>query len=652
MKRLNHVRLYFSCWILLALLCVCLNILNTDWTQTHIATGTIIVLLLGTLQGSVLEFPMQTIVTLVIGGKRRKNKQARSDHLSLILNYNLLATCKEDIQECIETMYAAYVGNLGPNVSAVLVSATSDDDLKNYELKVRDLYRTVIFDDLYQHGLAFANRRDNTEYVRNVWSKYIDIDRNTFVAEYLGNICKRYANEFMVIHRVSRVLKKCGQYQDLMLLSEGELTAFTYCDEKYYGKEARTIGEHLFHNSNDALNILGKKFDYTLVLDGDTNVPRECAFELLGIAAAHPDRGIIQPSIKLHCKEADTVFMHLEAMRQAIYEPFTNAMTAMLGQSAYCGKALIKNKLYIDYVIGTKVNPIERVPIDVLSHDTFEAALLKPLYASYSCLLEAPSHNYVTWNIRERRWNRGEIILAMYFWKNAFGKPMRWLQKISQKSMFNKTKLRTESKLDIVSSYNAHSALRQMLMKPILLLYICINVGVHLRYTYAPIIIVMFLILIFPKLAICNCENYKYVILETMASILQFTPEALVGCVRIVRALYSNISLNTKWVPQRVVEDEFRKSNPFVSSFKHLWGYSLFALITGILVILFIEHAAMALFMVATLFVLPIYTGFTSLKAHFEPCRSRKVKPAETLPHQEIRIAKLHKESVFYLQLV
>jgi hypothetical protein len=88
---------------------------------------------------------------------------------------------------------------------------------------------------------------------------------------------------------------------------------------------------------------------------------------------------------------------------------------------------------------------IERVPIDVLSHDTFEAALLKPLYAGSVSLLEAPSLNYVTWNIRERRWNRGEVLLAMYFWKNGVGKTMRWIKKKIQKDKFNATKLRTES---------------------------------------------------------------------------------------------------------------------------------------------------------------------------------------------------------------
>ena len=629
MKKTSRVFLYFSCWIFIALICIVLNIINIDWTLTDTVNGIVIVVVLGVLQGSVLEFPVQTIATLIIGGERRENKRALCDRLTVILNYNLLATSKDDILECIETMYMAYVGNLSPNVSAVLVSATNDDDLREYELQIRDTYRAILYDDLYREGLAFAKGEYDLVdpiHLHNVWAMYVDIDKDTFITEYLEDICDRYAREFMVVHRVSRVLRKCGQYQDLMLLSEGEFEAFSYCDCNCYGKCAREVGEPLFHSSEDVSNILERKFDYTLVLDADTGVPRGGVFELLQIAAAHPERGIIQPSIKLHCSKDDTMFMHLESMRQAIYEPMTNAITALFNQSSYFGKALIKNKLYIDYVIGTKDNLIERVPVDVLSHDTFEAALLKPLYAGSTYLLEAPSHNYVTWNIRERRWNRGEILLAMYFWKNGFGKPMRWIQKRLQRSKFNKTKVKTESKLDFITSYIAHSALRQMLMKPALLLYILLHISVHLRYRYASIIIVMFSVLVFPKFATCNRENYKYVILETMASILQFTPEALVGCVRIWRALYANISLNAKWVPQRAVEEEFKISNPFVSSFKHLWGYSLFALVSGILVILFLERAMLVLVMLITLLLLPLYTGFTSLTPGFKCCKPKKSK--------------------------
>ncbi|KAH3741296.1 hypothetical protein DPMN_048018 [Dreissena polymorpha] len=610
----------------MALICIVLNFINIDWEITDTASGILIVIVLGVFQVSVLEFPIQTIATLLIGGERRDDKRAPCDRLTAILNYNLLATGKDDILECFEMMYKAYVGNLSPNVSAVLLSATNDEKLKEYEIEIRDKYRAILYDDLYREGQAFARgeyQHVDCLHLEHVWAMYADVDRNVFMNDYLEEICDRYAREFMVVHRVSRVLKKCGQYQDLMLLSEGECEAYSYCDKSYYGRSAREPGESLFHTSEDASNIKERKFDYTLVLDADNCVPRGGVFDLLSIAAAHPERGIIQPSIKLHCDSGSTMFMHLEAMRQSIYEPITNAINALFEQSSFFGKALIKNKVYIDYVIGSKDHLIERVPVDVLSHDIFEAALLKPLYAGSTFLLETPSTNYVTWNIRERRWNTGNILLAMYFWKNAFGKPMRWLQKKLQRSKFNKTKVRTETKLDFVTSYIVHSSLRQMLIKPALLLYIILEYFVFLRNRYASIIIVMFCALVFPMFSTCNRKNYKFVILETMASILLFTPEALVGCVRLWRAFYANILLNVEWIPQRAVEEDLKCSDPFLSSFKHLWGYSVFSLVAGVLVVIFLERAILFLAMLITTVVLPIYAGTTSLTTGFKRCKPR-----------------------------
>ncbi|XP_076461630.1 uncharacterized protein LOC143294091 [Babylonia areolata] len=625
MKRAHRVFLYFSSWVLLALGCVVLNVINIDWTRTNIVQGIIIVLILGVLQGSVMEFPVQTIATLLVGGDRRANATAPADHLTVVLNYNILATSEDDIDECLQTMYEAYMGNLDENVSAVLVSATNDERLKEYELQVRDNYRALIYDTLFREGLNFASgdlRGVDPARHERVWRRYEHVDGDLFARDYLDGVCDEFAREFMVVHRVSRVLRKCGQYQDLMLLSAGHTTAYTYTDPAYYGRQARPMGELLFQPSADVDNIWDRGFDYTLVLDGDTGVVKGSVFQLLAVAAAHPERGIVQPAIKLHCAHTDTLFMHMEVMRQEIYEPLTNAMTALLGQSSYFGKALIRNDVYIRHVIGTRDNLIERVPVDVLSHDTFEAALLRPLYCGSVFLLEAPSYNYITWNIRERRWNRGEVLLSMYFWKNALGRPMRWVQRKLQGSRFNPTRLRTEAKLDIVTSYVAHSALRQMMMKPLLLVYIIIHYRTSLLYTWASIIVVMFLVLVFPKFATCNRRNYRYVLLETLASFLQFTPEALVGCVRIVRAVQANLVLNAKWVPQRAVEEQFKRSNPFLSSFRHLWGYSAFAGVSGVLVAVFAMDAVLIFVMLGTLFLLPFYTGLTSLNPRLQSSRA------------------------------
>jgi hypothetical protein len=82
--------------------------------------------------------------------------------------------------------------------------------------QVRDKYRTLIHDTLYREGLNFAAgdwASVDPLRLEMVWSRYNHVDRNVFARDYLDGVCDVFAREFMVIHRVSRVLRKCGQYQ-------------------------------------------------------------------------------------------------------------------------------------------------------------------------------------------------------------------------------------------------------------------------------------------------------------------------------------------------------------------------------------------------------------------------------------------------------
>jgi hypothetical protein len=92
MERWIRLALYFGSWACLAILTTLLSILNTDWSETHIIGGIVMVLMLAVLQGFVLEYPIQTIFCIIFGGHTRNIKTADGSHLTLILNYNLLAT--------------------------------------------------------------------------------------------------------------------------------------------------------------------------------------------------------------------------------------------------------------------------------------------------------------------------------------------------------------------------------------------------------------------------------------------------------------------------------------------------------------------------------------------------------------------------------
>jgi len=614
---------YLEVWRVCTIFVLILSVANINWSTTPVILGVFIAVVQGLLHWSVLEFPIKTVATMAT--PRIAPKEVDSEQgTTVILNYNLLAMSQADVDECMQNMLEAYLNNLNENVAAVLISATNDPVLQEYEEQVRNEHRAWLYRQLFRSGLQWAGYAQGEDpksaWQKQVWAKYADIEKLEFVQKHLHIICERYAREYMVLHRTSRVLRKCGQYQDLILLSSGEDKSFTYCDTTRYGPAARVEGEPLFRPSQDSENMLGRKFDYTLVLDSDTRVEKGSVKKLLRVALAHPEKAIVQPGIKFYCGEKDPIFMQIEAMRQRLYEPMYDSIATSLGKSSFFGKGLIKNSEYARCCLGTRDNLIESVPIDVLSHDTFEAAVSEVMYCNSVQLFEAPPQTYITWDIRERRWNLGEFILAGYFWPSFVGRPMHWLQSWLQGKKLLRKQIRTRTKLDGPAAYLAHAAMRQIIMKPCLLVYLIVMHFVEMHWKWLSFCIVMFLVIVFPKFAIITRHNRKEVMLETIASIMQFTPEAIVGTIRVVSALLAHLVGKVSWTPQRSVEEESKASNPFVFSLRYLWYYSVLALFwtTRVVSLWWPDVGAEIIFIctiLGTLFLLPLYAGFTSLRA-------------------------------------
>ena len=525
---IGKIKIYFMVWNEATMLAMAFNVFMYDWESVlrknswSLIIGSCIFLVIqGILQWSVLEIPLMSFATLLV--KPEPDRMADGKNLSVIINYNLLASNRDEVDATLDNAYSAYANNLSPTVVAVMVSATGQPDLKQYELEKRDICRTLIHDLVMKEGRQWAKgniidkgRADRCfEPYRNCISG--KIDRN-FRREILPALAASFANNFMVIQRVSRSLRKCGQYQDLMLLSEGCNRAWTYTSNELYKELARKFGEHVFYPSDDVDNVQGREFDYTLVLDGDTGVVKDSLCTLMDIAAANPERAILQPSIKIFAKEQQSLFMHIDAMRQQINEPVSAALTTLMGRSGFYGKGLLQNKLYIEAMLGEEENPIEKVPVDVLSHDTFEAAALSPLYVNSVHLLEEPCGNYVTWDIRECRWNRGELVLSHYFFPKTVGRMFTFLMHRVRQKPPPKLILRTETHLDKAGAYIAHSALRQMLLKPLLLLYIVGRVWLKtfIKKEWIMLCIVMFSVLILPKFAIYRKGNLHKLVVETV----------------------------------------------------------------------------------------------------------------------------------------
>jgi hypothetical protein len=619
------IKIYFKLWNVCTILAFLFNIFNMKWkllvereSWLMITFAFIFVLIQGVLQWSVLEIPLMSFATLLV--KPIPDQKACGKDLTVVINYNLLASNEDEVDATLKNAYDAYIGNLSPSVVAIMVSATGKRELKDYEIQCRDNCRERIYDIVLEEGRKWAD--GNTvdigralrcfEPYRNNISGVIDIN---FLDTILPSLAIHYANNFMVIQRVTRSLRKCGQYQDLMLLSEGCNEAWTYTDNKLYNEMARKYGEHVFYPSDDVDNTQGREFDYVLVLDGDTGVVKDSLSVLMDVAAANRHRAILQPSIKITATEDQSLFMHIDAIRQEINEPVSAALTTLLGRSGFFGKGLLQSKLYIRAMLGDQANPIEKVPIDVLSHDTFEAAALSPLYVNSVHLLEEPCGNYVTWDIRECRWNRGELILSHYFFPETFGRFFTWLMHMVRDKPPVKLTLRTDTHLDEAGAYIAHSALRQMLLKPTLLLYITGRtvIRVYLRNDWIVVCSVMFAVIVLPKFAIIRRNNLHKIVAETIFSILQFTPEPIMGTLRDYKACRAHITGISGWVPQFKVEQDFLISPALIASFRYQWRVFLLTIAALIPIVLFKPKD----FFLQSLFVstalLPIYTTLTAL---------------------------------------
>jgi hypothetical protein len=619
------IHIYFKSWSIATVILLLINCANMNWVYLFkneswwmICLSLIFFGIQGILQWSVLELPLMSLASALV--KSETDRATDGSHLTILINYNLLASYKSEVDATLVNAFSAYIGNLGPTVASVLVSATGDEELKEYELLVRDNLREQIFELVVSEGKAWASGKVHDEgRARRVFEPFRDprtglIDEN-FVQLILPSLAIKYAKDFMVIQRVTRVLRKCGQYQDLMLLSEGDNSAWTYTDKDYYKEAAREFGEPLFQIAEDVENIQGRRFDYTLVLDSDTGVVKNSIETLLSVAAANPERAILQPAIKIVAKDDQSLFMHIDKMRQETNEPITAALTTLLGRSGFYGKGLIQNKYYIKALLGTRENPIEKVPIDVLSHDTFEAGALSPLYVSCVQLLEEPCGNYVTWDIRECRWNRGELLLAHYFFPRSLGRLFEWMMCRVRKTPPTKLILRHETQLDDAGAYIAHSALRQMMLKPLLLMYIVCRVWVkvYFFFNWLPLVLMVVLVLIIPKIPLANRRNWHKILADILCCVLQYSPEPITGTIRVFKSARAHICGVSGWVPQFKVEQDFLILPAVVATFAYQWRLFLLTCASLTPIIIFRPEDYLLIFLFAVTAFIPIYTTLTAL---------------------------------------
>jgi len=634
-----------------------------------------------------------------------------------ILSYCLLSKTRENSKGTMETALEAHLANLDPymRITTGVISVTSELELVCYEMELRDACRQVIREKLAGEAQAFcrlaeagalqADGRGNQWKLRyalealeegsgrrvgfwlSLWESLGKIRGAALRVALLAKV-EEAALHFIYLHRACRILKKPGQYQDLMVLaSTGNNAAYTYLKEDYGEKFGRELGSECFGFSGNIskpsssmedvakfemavheLMVKGKpdidlvaglgadpknRYFYTMVLDSDTVCPPGSIRSLVEYAE-HPSNrsyGIINANLATdYRKDSDDITWHM--WRNALMEVSTVNLQRgqfwIFDRVGFYGKGLIKNEMYISRLIGMPGEPIEALPVDILSHDTVEAKLLQPAVATSVTLYEDVARNPISALSQSTRWMFGEVRNSCYAHDGSYRGVIRALTAVYN---FMVCKPRPEVFIrwhDVPTSVGAEylslTGFRLFHAGPCILM---VNVATSLAsrqwglqlevlpvvgmYAFLFTVLALFIIpkgfLILDKLPSLNCGKYilctkkaskvgdggfksetedeedslvsgvslsvrdlrssvedsdldnsdaeeevplgacsvlirqlALALIEIILSVLLFSPELILGVIRLVRASWSQVTGSANWQPQEEVENEIRNN--------------------------------------------------------------------------------------------
>jgi hypothetical protein len=261
------------------------------------------------------------------------------------------------------------------------------------------------------------------------------------------------AKQILYLHRNCRVMKKPGQYQDAIILaSTGDNKSYTYTDSRY-GKLGRKPDESCFGFTGNIVKEKGQSDDdfqkairrlqkrgevhvqrakragesrpyrYSMVMDADTVSEWRSVLRLVEYAVANPSHGIFQCALSLDdSAPGQTWYMWAESLRQASNVNLPKAHWTIFQRHGFYGKGLFDNEMMIKSVIGARpvkqpdgtYQALEALPVDIMSHDTFEAKICKPCFVSEVLLREEPAKNALSSFPQTTRWMVGEVRNASY----------------------------------------------------------------------------------------------------------------------------------------------------------------------------------------------------------------------------------------------
>eukprot|EP00927_Polykrikos_kofoidii_P011821 TRINITY_DN15053_c0_g1_i1.p1 TRINITY_DN15053_c0_g1~~TRINITY_DN15053_c0_g1_i1.p1 ORF type:complete len:1197 (-),score=178.02 TRINITY_DN15053_c0_g1_i1:19-3090(-) len=691
-----------------------------------------------------------------------------------ILSYCLLSQDVRSSEDTFQTALRSHLSNLDPTgrVTTAVVSVSSSLSIVECEMRCRDRCRQAIQRHLGRelqaivpllprgtldttvsgfvagvgsvepNALAEALRVSDSDGLGNLggdrstfWLGVLESIRangTTDVDEFVNELKRKVeecAQHFIYLHRTCRILKKTGQYQDLIILgSTGNNQAYTYLEEDY-GRQGRVAGSPCFgfsgnlevdqpssfvgkpradvsilpsdsacsaasvtanvdggpvsrendgiggvnaqissSNGQDdgkllertaALERLGladielvasagrdpqNRYWYTLVLDSDTFCPPGSVRRLVEVAQHEDNKhfGIINANLANDYAQDSRCTWHM--WRNALMEVSTVDLQRgqfwIFGRVGFYGKGLIRNEMYLERLIGTPNRPVEALPIDILSHDTVEAKLLKPAVVLEVTLYEDVARNPISGLAQSTRWMLGEIRNASYgdsAYQILVTHGMDLYVRATKCQRRHRQFVRwPEVPCSAGAAYLSHQGVRLFHIGPALMLVnlftsivAVLGWGLHLVvvpavsfYVLLFTILALFLLpkmfLVIHKLPSLRCGHrlgnsvatktqtvassgivgsntqldgealveapaeklgcwgilWRQLLLgmiELCLSVLLYGPELVVGFLRLLRALHSQITGRQSWVPQDVVEKEIDDKLSLWYVFRQTW---------------------------------------------------------------------------------
>jgi len=460
----------------------------SEGTKTNFFVGLLYILANAFCLWSIIEFFLTTlwfhVIRLILGMPllpREDFSRGLPQTARTILSYCLLSKQKESSEETFKTAVDTHLANLDPNmrITTAVVSVSSALAIVECEMDCRDEGRKRIIEVLEKERNALCQRfpggiikqPDDDETCRpkrraavrrvlksmkegssdrvDFWLQLMETasESTRDPQEVLRARIEEAAMHFIYLHRNCKVLKKPGQYQDLMVLAAtGSNSAYTYLEEDY-GSMGRKFGSECFgfdgnivdsgsQGFQEAIEILydrGRedlllvsgfgvdphdRYNYTMVLDSDTICPAKSIRNLVE-TAEHPANkafGIINANLANDYGADSQCTWHM--WRNALMEVSTVNLQRgqfwIFNRVGFYGKGLIRNDLYIPRLIGKPGSVIEALPIDILSHDTVEAKLLQPGIAIDVTLYEDVARNPISGMSQSTRWTLGEVRNGCY----------------------------------------------------------------------------------------------------------------------------------------------------------------------------------------------------------------------------------------------